>query len=219
MTDDIDVAVMNQRRDEFCTWMEMVKAKRRVMNSMQTVRCTTGDRIEMTNFFFDQLMGAGGIFSLSTLLKYYTSRPEGVPDHGLGARPMRLAKDVSQLPVLCLFYEHLGLQQITTHPNSTLFHKLLANAWSIDLLHQSNALQYMVKERDVTLGQCLRSVGEESGVDKDWMTCLKNYLAKSLYLTTQSFTIVIGSGRYIYTFVQSFGNGILCLLPKYIIRK
>ena len=90
LTDDLDIATMLHRRDTFFNWL--TRRRFNVLSNNRVIK--EGFILEqatlITNVFFDQMMGAGGVSHLANLISYYTTHKKGKADNGLGMRAQEL---------------------------------------------------------------------------------------------------------------------------------
>ncbi len=82
---------MEARRDEFYQYLSRVQV-RQVINKNTVVEGFTAEQaIELTNFFFDRMMGPRDPSHVASMIKYYTTDHPGSPDAGLEKRASNLA--------------------------------------------------------------------------------------------------------------------------------
>lgn len=215
IADDVDIQTMIARRDNFLRWMQDAKAKSKRYNRSVRIEFTAEDMIQIPNFFFDQIMGVGGVSHLSSLIGYYSHHGKGNPDKGVGMRAEELATDdVSRPEIVRRFFGRVSQQQALSHSNSTLFKMLRQNILNVDVLNHLNTMRDLAQKRDPELCEYLDQVDEKPDIGKGYASCLINHLSHSLGLTKNAFDALTQTAQAPHALVTEFGPGVLCLLPK-----
>ena len=103
-------------------------------NSPIQGRFTNDQTLELTNFFFDKMMGHGGLHHVQSLIKYYIDGHKNGVDMGLAMRAERMASEDHRLREFREFYSAVAKQQQLQHNSSTLFSQLLLHVHNLNVI-------------------------------------------------------------------------------------
>jgi hypothetical protein len=214
IADSVSIEEMRLRRDQFRLWMRKADAKSLQQNRALPIEFTRENTIAIPNFFFDQVMGVGGISHLASLISYYSHHPLHEADRGVGMRADELSLDLERPQIIREFFGKIARQQSLIPRNMTLYKMLFQNIVNIDVLNHLNQMKIMARNRDPELARYLEKIQETPNVGKGLTSCLINHLMKSLELDKNAFDSLTQSAQGPHALVMEFGAGILCLLPK-----
>jgi hypothetical protein len=214
ITDDVSSLTMKERRDEFHKYLSRVEI-RQVINKTTVVEGFTAEQaVELTNFFFDQIMGPNGLSHVASLISYYATHPPGEPDQGLAGRASELAAGDDKPLAVRHFFGTVSRQQALAQSNSTLFKMLQQNVVNLQVLGVLNDLKERANKKDPELCDYLRRMKEEPGRGKGWTSCLINHLTSTLGITPNAFSSLTAAAQGAQCLVSELCEGVLCLLPK-----
>jgi hypothetical protein len=214
IADSVSIQEMQLRRDQFRLWMRKADAKSLQQNRTLPIQFTPENMIAIPNFFFDQVMGVGGVSHLASLISYYSHHPKNEADRGVGMRADELSLDLERPQIIREFFGKIARQQSLIPRNMTLYKMLHQNIVNIDVLNHLNQMKTMARTRDPELVQYLEKIQETPDIGKGLTSCLINHLMKSLELNKNAFDSLTQSAQGPHALVMEFGAGILCLLPK-----
>jgi hypothetical protein len=214
ITDDVLPLTMKERRDEFHRYLGRVEVKQ-VINKTTVVKgFTLKQAVELTNFFFDQIIGPSGLFYITSLISYYTTHQPGDPDQGLAGRASELAAGDDKLLTVRQFFSTVSWQQALAQSNSTLFKMLQQNVVNLQVLSLLNDLKERVNQKDSELCNYLRRMKEKPGQGKEWTSCLINHLTSTLSILNNAFSSLTVVAQGAQCLVSELCKGVLCLLLK-----
>jgi hypothetical protein len=214
ITDDVSPSTMKERRDEFHRYLGRVEVKQ-VINKTTVVEGFTPEQaVELTNFFFDQVMGPSGLSHVAGLISYYTTHQPGEPDQGLAGRASELAAGDDKPLAVRQFFGTVSRQQALAQSNSTLFKMLQQNVVNLQVLGLLNDLKERVNKKDTELCNYLRRMKEKPGRGKGWTSCLINHLTSTLGISNNAFSSLTAVAQGAQCLVSELCEGVLCLLPK-----
>jgi hypothetical protein len=214
IADDVSSSTMKERRDEFYGYLGRVQVKQ-VINKTTVIEGFTAEQaIEMTNFFFDRMMGPSGLSHVASLIGYYTTSLPGEPDQGLARRASELAAGDDKPLAVRHFFGTVSRQQALAQTNSTLFKMLQQNVANMQVLKLLNDLKARAGKRDPELCDYLRRMNQRPGRGKGWTSCLINHLTSTLGISNNAFSSLTATAQGAQCLVAALCEGILCLLPK-----
>ena len=179
----------------------------------QLINIPPKQAVEIINFIFIDIMGPGALNRLRTLVKFYITYHERGSDKGAAARAALLASDLDSPSYIRRFFgAYSKVERSRNHP-SHVYAALQATRLNLELLEKYTELREMVQERDAGLLDFLEGSGFRPSKGVSWTSCIINYLASKLKISTTILQNTCQSAQGVKGLVDQFGPGIITVLP------
>jgi hypothetical protein len=219
MTPDVGTGDLARMQQAFFRSLVRVKVKVSINNKKETVGFDNQEAVDITNFFFGEMMGASALGRLSSLIRFYSSDYSDGIDKGAAARAALLA-DNAETPISILrFFGAFSKAQQSRNSTSTHFAQMQQTNFALDLLHQFNTLRQMAHDRDSGLLKFLQRHGFITKRGVTWPSCIINYLATSLDISAVILQNTSQAAQGVAGLVEQFGPGIVTILPPGAMNK
>jgi len=177
------------------------------------------EAIEVTNFFFAEVMGPAALKRLKTVLREYQSHPQDGIGIIAAAKARALSEDAELNMDFRKFFESMHTtQRLSAHPKSSIagLHVLLE-----DLRLHSRFQELMTKasNKDVELIAILTKKGYVTKRGVTWKSCAIQYICDSLKISVAALDTTCQAVQGVSQIVELFGMGILVILPPGITTK
>ncbi len=210
---DVDTGRLQTVRDSFFRKLLGMRAPVMIDNKEQMAGFDEEEAVDITNFFFVEMMGPNAIHRLRSLIRSYsTDHPDGL-DQGAAARARTLSlMDENPLSIRRFYIAFSRAQSTRTSPNSGLG-RMYQVRLSMALLDQYNSLRRMAAQKDPALLNFLRGRGYQTERGVGWQSCTVRCLAESLEVSPTILQNICQSAQGVAALAEHFGNGILAILP------
>jgi hypothetical protein len=180
---EADKAVLEIARDKFYKKLEKLEVKVIKDNKVERQRFSKSEAVEITNFFFADMMGPKAATRLQALLRSYTADYNDGIDRGAGARAEAAAKDDANITTVRSFFDAFARTQ-RSRPNLqgglAAMEQIMLH---VELLSQFNRLKTLAAAKDTALLSFLRDSGYKTSRGLGWQSCVINFLADSIHIS------------------------------------
>ena len=214
LTDATTISTLVERQAAFFEFVSSLSVQILKNNSPIQGKFTSDQALELTNLFFDKMMGHSGLHHVQSLIKYYTDGRKNGVDMGLAMRAEKMAGEDHRPREFREFYGAVAKQQQLQHNSSTLFSQLLLNVHNLDVIQRLAVLQHAVNSKSARIIRHLEDEGETVAQGRGWGDCLMSLIRRQMGLAPNAFSNLKQEARGAQGLVLEFGSGILCLLPK-----
>ena len=209
LTDQIDAQALAKMRRRFFSRVQDLKTNISTDRTQQPeVMFTPKEVVQITNYFFSDMLGVKALKRLSKLAQYYS----GQEDTSLSLRARLLAEDSNTPHMLRAYYnqlhkatEHIGENQV--------FRYVQLNLRLLDFLKEHKHLKLLAQQKDPHLTAVLKDLGYTTRRGVTTLTCLLKALSTSLVLSKTDLSEFIHDYAGLEKLVELFGKGVILLLP------
>jgi len=213
MTSDVNAAALSEMMKRFFQELRRLSMEVRTNNKLETKKFTDDEAVDITNFFFTEMMGPRCLGRISSLIRHYNKHGEYGIDKGAAARAEALAQDPDTPASIRRFFGAFSKVERAKMGASSVFGQLQHAELNLDLLHQFNALKTMVQDSNKQLMDFLKKNGYSTAKGVSWQSLIITYLADALQIDNIALRNNTQSAQGIAALVDQFGFGILTVLP------
>lgn len=177
------------------------------------------EAVQITNFFFAEVMGPVARKRLESIIREYQGHPQGSIGIRTASKAEVLSRDMGLNPDLRKFFESMHRsQRLSAHPNCTItgLHALLED------LRLHNRFQDLIDKasnKDAELIAILTEKGYKTKRGVTWKSCVVQYICDSLDISVSSLDTTCQALQGVSHIVELFGIGIITVLPVGITSK
>jgi len=221
ISNDWNVDSITAARDNFFAAVHGLTVKMKKNNKKIIKKITEEEAIDITNFFFNQVMGKPAYNRLSSLVRSYNEHDDGEPDKGLSERADEAAKNTKHA-TLKHFFTTMGAVTRASRPNNSIIQQIyhlhmlkdLAEAYMKLIVEVSTEKPTaMGKEKKKRLLEEFESQGYGTDIGQGWKTAVNKYICDKLGYTQTILSNKVQSGKVVQTLVDEFGTGIVPVIP------
>jgi hypothetical protein len=221
ISDNWNVDNITAARDKFFAAVHCLTVKIKKNNKNIIKEITEEEAVDITNFFFGQIMGRPALSRLSSLVQSYNKHSDGEPDKGVSERADEAAKNTKHA-TLKHFFATMGAVTRASRPNNSIIQQIyhlhtlkdLAEAYMKLIAEVSTKkLTAMGKEKKKRLLEELESQGYSTDIGQGWKTAVNKYICDKLGYTQTILTNKVQSGKVVQALVDEFGTGIIPVIP------
>lgn len=221
ISDDWNVDNITAARDKFFAAIHGLTVEMKKNNKNIIKEITEEEAVDITNFFFNQIMGKPAYNRLSSLVRSYNEHDDGEPDKGISERADEAAKNTKHA-TLKYFFTTMGAVTRAGRPNNSIIQQIyhlhvlkdLAEAYMKLIAEVSTKKQTAVgKEKRKRLLEELESQGYGTDVGQGWKTAVNKYICDKLGYTQTILSNKLQSGKVVQALVDEFGTGIVPVIP------
>jgi hypothetical protein len=216
---EADKAALEIARDKFYKKLEKLEVKVTKDNKVERQRFSKSEAVEITNFFFADMMGPKAATRLQALLRSYTADYSDGIDRGAGARAEAAAKDEANITTVRSFFDAFARTQ-RSRPNLkgglAAMEQIILH---VELLSQFNQLKTLAAAKDTALLSFLRDSGYKTSRGLGWQSCVINFLANSIHISPCVLQNTCQMAQGVMALIEIFGPGIIPVLPAGVMTR
>ncbi len=219
LSTEVDLGALATIREDFFHELCNLKVRISKDNKMVTEQFAIEEALEITNFFFTEMMGGQAINRLSTLIQYYSGIDDMGLDRGAAARAAVLAQNSTTPLSLRVFFGSFSKMTETYSNDSSALYYIRQCIASFDLLDRFNKIKTIAHQRDRTLVTFLTDNGYTTKRGVSMQSCIINYLADSLDISVTNLKNSCQMALGVTGLIEEFGLGVITLLPRGTMNK
>lgn len=216
---EADKAALEIARDKFYKKLEKLEVKVTKDNKVERQKFSKSEAVEITNFFFADMMGPKAATRLQALVRSYTADYNDGIDRGAGARAEAAAKDEANITTVRSFFDAFARTQ-RSRPNLqgglAAMEQIMLH---VELLSQFNQLKALAAAKDTALLSFLRDSGYETSRGLGWQSCVINFLANSIHVSSSVLQNTCQMAQGVMALIEIFGPGIIPVLPAGVMTR
>ncbi len=213
VSDELDVADVIQARSRFYRRVQELVVSVNKSNRQATLRFRDNEIVEITNFFFSDMIGQKALKRLSSLVKSYAVEKKDIPDDRSAARATRAADDPTTPLVFQRFFRSYSRAAARIDDGDSLLRHVRQVSWDLAFLKEYNALKKQAEEKDPDLVALLDGCGIQTTQGRSLVTCLIKYVTNILQMSKSELSNFVQAIQAIDALVRQFSIGVIVLLP------
>jgi hypothetical protein len=219
LNDKISHVDLQKRRDEFYKELEAIEVEKAKGNKKQTAaskKKMLQTVIDVTNFFFNEVMGPGAFQQVASIITDYNARNYNQIGSNAVTRAVYLASINGTPTVIRSFYTSFANSERFNANSNSNYARLLKSIYDVELYKSFLALHDSVEMRDPSLVQFLESKGLKTAIGRGYRSLVMKYLQKELGFDEERTELQnrFQAGQGLAEVVKHFGEGFLILLPS-----
>jgi hypothetical protein len=218
LNDKITREDLQIRRDQFYKKLEAIEVERAKGNKKQAAaskKKILQTVIDVTNFFFDEVMGPDSFKRVASLIADYNARNYNQIGSNAVTRAVYLAS-INGIPtVVRSFYTSFANAERFNANSSNNYARLLKSIYDVELYKSFLSLHYSVEMRDPSLVQFLESKGLKTAIGRGYRSLVMKYLQRELGFDEERAELQnrFQAGQGLAQVVKHSSEGVLILLP------
>ncbi len=215
MSSRVGVEQLSIIRDEYYRSLMNSKFNVRKNNKLQDESFSDVDAVQMTNLFFNDLIGPEALKRIANIIKHYNR-----PDNGVARRAEKLsyAADIPLEEVREFFHAYSKAQRAQNGTGSVFF-KMQRTVWGLELLQHLTRLRQMARDKHPDLLMFLRDRNYHPERGVSWVSVVLRFLAESLVLDRIALRNTFQAAYGTAELVEHYGLGIIPILPSNASKK
>jgi hypothetical protein len=217
MSAEIGLNVLSHKRRALQQDLNQLHVEVKIDNQRRMASFSSDEARELTNFFFDEVMGSQGLLQVSNIIKFYFSPPSDGVDNSTAARAEKMSNDKDCLPQIRDFFGAFSKAVRCENSRTSCFGRWQIMLRKLELFGRFTKLRQMAKDKHPDLLNFLTAKGNEyqTGQGRGWVSCSNRYLADSLGMTDNKLQCTCLDMQGIAELVKHFGPGITLVIPPY----
>jgi hypothetical protein len=218
LNDKISRVDLRNRRDEFYKQLEAIEVEKTKDNKKQSATSKKNNLrmvIEITKFFFNEVMGPDAFTRVGSIITDYNARIEDQIGSNAVTRAIYLAS-INGIPtVVRSFYTSFANAERLNANSISNYARLLKSKYDMELYKSFLALCDSAERKDPSLIQFLESKGLKTGLGRTYRSLVMKYIQKELGFDEErtEFQNRCQAGQGLAQVVEHFGEGVLIFLP------
>jgi hypothetical protein len=219
LSDKISRVDLQKCRDEFYTQLEAIEVEKSKDNKKQAATSKKNNLrmvIEITKFFFNEVMGPDAFTRVGSIITDYNARIEDQIGSNAVTRAIYLAS-INGIPtVIRSFYTSFANAERFNANSNSNYARLLKSTYDVELYRNFLAIHDSAEKRDPSLIQFLESKGLKTGLGRSYRSLVMKYMQKELGFDEERTELQnrCQAGQGLAQVVEHFGEGALLLLPS-----
>lgn len=213
--DQVDAIALTATQHEFYSQLCALTLTVKVNNKEEKQRFTETEAADITNFFFIEMMGPASLRHLQSLVQIYNTKCETGTDRGAGARAEAAARNKNNIKIVRKFFGAFARTQRLQPSNKNK--NELATVEQIvayrELLLLYKRLTQLAECKDEQLLKSLQDAGYSTRQGITWQSCVTRFLSDQVGISRIVLTNTCQLALGVKALTDSFGTGIIPLLP------
>jgi hypothetical protein len=205
---------LEQVRDTFRSELSLAVATVKKNNRIVQDSFTAQEAADITNFFFDEVMGKPALSRLTALVKFYnTAKLSNITHMSVVARAERLAQERNNSLALTSFYQSFSRVLRNQVAAKSSYDYFLRTIDELALYYAYEQLINPQAREDQILGAHLSQLELTTSHGRGWSSVIRKYLQTQLQVSPAYLSDTCQLGHGSANLVARFGSGVLTLLP------
>jgi hypothetical protein len=224
LNDKISRVDLQNRRDEFYRQLEAIEVEKSKDNKKQSATSKKNNLrvvIEITKFFFNEVMGPDAFTRVGSIITDYNARIEDQIGFNAVTRAIYLAS-INDIPtVIRSFYTSFANAERFNSNSISNYARLLKSKYDVELYKSFLALCDAAEKKDPSLIQFLESEGLKTGLGRTYRSLVTKYIQRELGFDEERTELQnrCQAGQGLAQVVEHFGEGVLLLIPSVAVAR